>query len=66
MCMAIPSRVIALAGEMATVECFGVVFLVVAFAQPGEGLFFKIPQWILFIPVGLLGLWGAVKKHLPA
>ena len=23
MCMAIPSRVIALAGEMATVECFG-------------------------------------------
>lgn len=23
MCMAIPSRIIALAGEMATVECFG-------------------------------------------
>lgn len=23
MCMAIPSRVVALAGEMATVECFG-------------------------------------------
>ena len=40
---------------------FGVVFLVVAFTQPGEGLFLKMPQWILFIPVGILGLWGAVK-----
>lgn len=39
--------------------CFSVVFLIVAFTQPGEGLFFKIPQWILLFPVGLLGLWGA-------
>jgi hypothetical protein len=39
--------------------CFGLVFLVVAFTQPGQGLLFKMPQWILFLPVGLLGLWGA-------
>jgi hypothetical protein len=39
--------------------CFGAVFFVVACTQPGEGLFFKMPQWILFLPVGLLGLWGA-------
>lgn len=38
--------------------CFGVVFLIVALTQPGEGLFFKLPQWVLLLPVGLLGLWG--------
>lgn len=38
--------------------CFGIVFLAVALAQPGEGLLFMLPQWILFLPVGFLGLWG--------
>jgi hypothetical protein len=38
---------------------FGIVFLIVALTQPGEGLFFKIPQWILFLPVGFFGLWGS-------
>jgi hypothetical protein len=42
--------------------CFGAVFLVVAFIQPGEGLFFKMPQWILFLPAGLLGLWGCFSR----
>ena len=42
--------------------CFGMVFLLVAFTQPGEGLLFKMPQWILFIPVGLVGLWGTSSK----
>lgn len=41
---------------------FGMVFLVVAFTQPGEGLFLKMPQWILFLPVGLLGLWGSLSR----
>jgi hypothetical protein len=41
---------------------FGVVFLVIASTQPGEGLFFKMPQWILFLPVGLLGLWGFFSR----
>lgn len=40
---------------------FGAIFLVVAFTQPGQGLFLKLPQWILFIPVGLLGLWGSAN-----
>lgn len=43
--------------------CFGIVFLLVALTQPGEGLFFKIPQWILLLPVGLLGLWGGSVSH---
>jgi hypothetical protein len=42
--------------------CFGVVFLLIASTQPGEGLFFKMPQWILFLPVGLLGLWGTSRN----
>lgn len=41
---------------------FGLVFLLVVFTQPGDGLLFKLPQWILFIPVGLLGLWGTLRR----
>jgi hypothetical protein len=41
---------------------FGAVFLVVAFTQPGEGLLLKMPQWILFLPVGVLGLWGLFSR----
>ena len=35
---------------------FGAVFILVAATQPGSNLFFKLPQWILLIPVGLLAL----------
>jgi hypothetical protein len=41
--------------------CFGAVFLLIASTQPGEDLFLKMPQWILFLPVGLLGLWGSSR-----
>lgn len=41
---------------------FAVIFIVVALIQPGDGWLFKLPQWILLAPVGLLGLWG-FKKH---
>jgi hypothetical protein len=38
---------------------FGIVFLsVIAIQQEGEWLF-KLPQWLLLLPVGLLGLWGS-------
>lgn len=37
---------------------FGLVFLCVAAIQPESGWHFKLPQWILLLPVGLLGLWG--------
>jgi hypothetical protein len=37
---------------------FGIVFLVIAAAQPERGWFLKMPQWILLLPVGLLGFWG--------
>lgn len=38
---------------------FGVVFLVVATLQPEGGWLLKLPQWVLLLPVGLLGLWGS-------
>lgn len=37
---------------------FGVVVLVVAAMQSERGWFLKLPQWIVLLPVGLLGLWG--------
>lgn len=38
---------------------FGLVFLCVVAIQPESGWLFKLPQWVLLLPVGLLGLWGA-------
>lgn len=37
---------------------FGVVFLVVVAMQPDSGWLLKLPQWILLLPVGVLGLWA--------
>ena len=44
---------------------FGAVFVVVASTQPGSGLFLKLPQWILLVPVGLLAWLGASKSFKP-
>ena len=41
------------------------VFLVVAATQPGEGLFLKLPQWILLLPVGVLAWLGANRSSKP-
>ena len=38
---------------------FGAVFIVVAATQPGSNLLFKLPQWVLLIPAGLLAMVGA-------
>lgn len=37
---------------------FGTVFLVVIAIQPEGGWLFKLPQWILLLPVGVFGLRG--------
>jgi hypothetical protein len=37
---------------------FGLVFLFVTLAVAKPTGFFRLPQWTLLIPVGLLGLWG--------
>ncbi len=37
---------------------FGIVFLVVVAIQSESGWLFKLPQWVLLLPVGFLGLWG--------
>ena len=38
---------------------FGVAFIMVAATQPGSGLLLKLPQWILLLPVGVLGWLGS-------
>uniref|UniRef100_Q07KI3 Uncharacterized protein n=1 Tax=Rhodopseudomonas palustris (strain BisA53) TaxID=316055 RepID=Q07KI3_RHOP5 len=39
--------------------CFGATFLAVIAIQPDGGWLFKLPQWTLLLPVGLLGFWGS-------
>lgn len=40
---------------------FGLVFVVVDIAYSGLPMLLKLPQWILLIPIGLLGLWGCSR-----
>jgi hypothetical protein len=44
---------------------FGAVFVLVATFQAGAGLYFKLPQWVLLLPVGLLGVLGANNSFKP-
>ena len=44
---------------------FGAVFVIVASTQPGSGLFLKLPQWVLLLPVGLLAWLGANNSFKP-
>ncbi len=39
---------------------FGLVFIGVVVLQPEGGWWFRLPQWLLLLPVGLLGLWGSL------
>ena len=41
---------------------FGAVFLAIATLQPGTGLYLKLPQWALLLPVGVLALLGYNKS----
>jgi len=43
---------------------FGIVFLSVIAIQIESGWLFKLPQWVLLLPVGILGLWGG-RNHGP-
>lgn len=45
---------------------FGLVFIAVAVFSPGEHLLLKLPQWILLLPVGILGLWGSKRLAQPS
>lgn len=42
---------------------FGLAFLGIAATHSGEGLFLKLPQWVLLLPVGILGFIGAAKQN---
>lgn len=43
---------------------FGAVFLVTIFTQADRRQLFKLPQWALLLPVGLLGFWGCFSSPL--
>lgn len=43
---------------------FGLVFVVVDITYVGLPMLFKLPQWILLIPIGLLGLWGCARLRV--
>jgi len=40
---------------------FGIVVLAVALVQHERGWLLKLPQWILLLPVGIIGMWGAIS-----
>lgn len=44
---------------------FGLVILAVALQQPGSGWLWKMPQWVILLPVGLLGFAG-LRRAAPA
>ena len=45
---------------------FGVVFILVGLLGAHGALFFKLPQWVLLLPVGVLGLLGGRAFARPA
>lgn len=42
---------------------FGGVFLIVAAIQPETQWLFKLPQWLLLLPVGVLGFYGSLGRR---
>lgn len=38
---------------------FGAVFILVDLIYAGPHMLLQLPQWVLLLPVGALGLWGA-------
>lgn len=46
---------------------FGAVFIIIGLAGAHGTLLFKLPQWVLLLPVGMLALLGcASSRSLPA
>ena len=43
---------------------FGLVFILVDITYSGLPMLFVLPQWILLIPIGLLGLWGCARLKI--
>lgn len=41
---------------------FGLVFIAIDLIYAGPAMLLVLPQWILLIPIGLLGLWGGRKN----
>ncbi|CAH9061668.1 hypothetical protein PSECIP111951_02536 [Pseudoalteromonas holothuriae] len=47
-------------GLSITFVAFSLVFLAVGWFFFGYKTFFKLPQWVLLLPIGVLGLIGAI------
>lgn len=50
----------------ATWSGFALCFLAVITTQEGDDLFFNMPQWLLLLPVGLLGFWSVTRHNQAA
>lgn len=44
---------------------FGVVFVVIDLCYAGAAMLLQLPQWVLLLPVGVLGLWSVRYPALP-
>ncbi|MEJ2794347.1 hypothetical protein WAE56_13105 [Iodobacter sp. LRB] len=42
---------------------FGTIFILIDVLYAGPHMLLQLPQWILLLPVGLLGLWGVSKAN---
>ena len=42
---------------------FGLVFLLIGLLGAHGSLLFKLPQWVLLLPVGALGLWACASSR---
>jgi hypothetical protein len=42
---------------------FGAVFVVIGFFGAGGTLLFKLPQWTLLLPVGMIGIFGCAQAR---
>lgn len=43
---------------------FGAVFVLVDLIYAGPYMLLQLPQWVLLLPVGALGLWGARLENV--
>jgi len=60
-----PSRVMVLAISIWWLAAGAIILALIA-THPGDGLWWRLPQWMLLTPVGLLGLWAATRRRRAA
>ncbi len=44
---------------------FGLIFIAISLVHSGPGMMLELPQWLLLIPTGVVGLFGARMANAP-